>query len=70
MLRVLMSKMTDTAATPAAFQLTRLKGVDLFEVTIDQLQDHYEQGRFTCADYVDFCLERLRKVRASIGLSR
>lgn len=49
-------------AVPEVFRLPELKSLDLFEVTVDTLQDHMTKGRITSVDYVAFCLERIRIV--------
>lgn len=53
----------ELADVPHIFRLPKLNGLDLFEVTVDQLQDHYRKGRLTSTGYVRFCLERIRAVR-------
>jgi hypothetical protein len=38
------------------------ESIDLFEISIDELQAHYSGKRLTSAEYVAICLERIRKV--------
>jgi amidase len=44
------------------FLVNQLAGYDLFEVTIEQLQDHLAKGHFTSVDYVQYCLNRIRVI--------
>lgn len=48
---------------PEPFQLPKHNGLDLFEVTIDELQYHFSSGSLTILEYTKFCLEAIRKVR-------
>jgi amidase len=54
--------MAEPASTPTAFKMAKLNGVDLYEITINQIQNCFEHGQFTSADYVRYCLDRIRKV--------
>ena len=47
---------------PQIFHLPKLKGLDLFEITIDELQEHYENDSLTSVGYVQFCLDRIQKI--------
>jgi hypothetical protein len=47
---------------PAVFQLKPLNSIDLFEVSLTDLQGHLMNGSFTSVDYIRFCLERIRQV--------
>ena len=47
---------------PNPFRVQSLKGVELFEITVEILQRHLTEGHFSSADYVKFCLERIRCV--------
>ena len=47
---------------PALFHVKTLNSTDLFEVSIADLQQHHTSGTFTAADYVQFCLDRIRLV--------
>ena len=51
---------------PQQFQVQLLKGVDLFEMTIEELQRCLTDRRFTSVDFVKFCLERIHSVCAPI----
>ena len=44
------------------FCLEKLKGLDLYESSVGQLQQHLSNGHFTSVDHVKFCLERIRVV--------
>jgi amidase len=48
--------------TPSIFRLPKLKGLDLFEITIHELQEHFKNGSLTVVEYVSFCLERIQKI--------
>ena len=47
---------------PQVFRVEALKSLDLYEVTIDDLRQYLADGRLTSVDYVDFCLQRIRRV--------
>ena len=47
---------------PHLFYLEKLKGFDLYESSVGQIQQYLSQGHFTSIDYVKFCLERIRVV--------
>ncbi|KAL9044546.1 MAG: hypothetical protein Q9214_002324, partial [Letrouitia sp. 1 TL-2023] len=47
---------------PAPFHLKSLNSIDLYEVSIAELQQHYTSGTFTAIDYVQFCLDRIRVI--------
>lgn len=47
---------------PSVFELTNCSGLDLFEVTVDELQHHFTSGDLTSVQYTAFCLESIRKV--------
>lgn len=47
---------------PQLFCLERLKGLDLYESSVGQLQQYLSNGNFTSVDHVKFCLERIRVV--------
>ena len=50
------------ADIPAPFHLPKLKGYDLFEVTVDELQHLYSCGAFTSEEYTTSCLDRVQAV--------
>lgn len=50
-------------SVPEIFRLPFLKSLDMYEVTVEDLQNHMSQGKVTSLDYVTYCLERVRKVR-------
>lgn len=55
----------DSYRIPEVFRLERLKGHDLNEITIEQLQHLFSEpttDRLTSVEYVQYCLERIRKV--------
>ena len=47
---------------PHLFQLKQLKGIDLYESSVGQIQQYLSHGHFTSVDHVKFCLERVRSV--------
>ena len=47
---------------PNLFCLEKLKGFDMYESSVGQIQQYFSQGHFTAVDYVKFCLERIRVV--------
>ena len=47
---------------PNLFCLEKLKGLDLYESSVEQIQQCLSQGHFTSVDYIKFCLERIRVV--------
>ena len=47
---------------PHLFRLEELKGIDLYERPVDEIQQYLSQGLFTSVDYVKFCLERIHIV--------
>lgn len=47
---------------PEVFELPKCNGLDLFEVTVDELQHHFSSGTLTSVQYTKFCLENIRKV--------
>ena len=54
---------------PYIFQVQPLKGVDLFEMTIEELQRCLTDRHFTSVDFVKFCLQRIHSVRAPLLMS-
>ena len=59
----------DSDTIPAVFRLERLKGHDLNEITIEQLQRLFSKAstdRLTSVEYVRYCLDRIRKVRTPL----
>ena len=46
----------------AEFHLPRLKGHNLFEITVDEVQHLYSSGAFTSEEYTKFCLDRVQAV--------
>ena len=54
---------------PPPFRLEHLNSVDLYEITIPEIQQHYKLGTFTAAEYVQYCLERIRLVSVPIDIS-
>lgn len=53
---------TQPSSIPSPFHLPHLKGHDLFEVSIDELQSHFSSGDFTSEEYAQFCLDRIQAV--------
>ena len=48
------------------FKLPKLHDIDLFEVSVDELQHHFSSGSFTSQEYISFCLEQIRRVSRSL----
>jgi amidase len=48
------------------FRVDSLAGHELFEVTIQQLQDHFKKGHFTSVEYVNYCLSQIRALDSYI----
>lgn len=48
---------------PDVFQLPAFRGIDLFEISIDELQHHFSSGSLTSWEYTRICLKRIQKVR-------
>lgn len=56
---------------PSVFHMEMLNSVDLFEMSIAELQSHLSRGRsFTSEDYVNFCFERIRRVGVETAVNR
>ena len=49
---------------PQIFRVQLLKGVDIFEMTIEELQRCLTDRHFTSVEFIKFCLERIHSVRA------
>ena len=49
-------------SVPAVFGLEELNGLNLYEITVAMLQGYLSDGQFTSLEYVQFCLERIRRV--------
>jgi len=63
---VTMTKGSDTI--PEVFHLGQLKGHDVNEITVEQLQHLLSEAsteRLTSVQYVKFCLDRIRTVHFS-----
>lgn len=70
----LSSKVNDSARTaaqvhdlsqqniPHLFRLEELKGLDLYESSVEEIQQRLSEGHFTSVDYVEFCLQRIHNV--------
>ena len=55
---------TSQQHVPNNFRVQLLNGVDLFEMTIEELQRCLTDLRFTSVECVKFCLQRIHSVRA------
>jgi amidase len=51
---------------PDVFQLPAFRGIDLFEISIDELQHLFSSGSLTSWEYTRVCLKRIQKVRRRI----
>ena len=60
-----MTKSTSQQKVPKVFQMPPLGSLDLYEVTIKDLQQYMSSGQLSSHDYVTYCLERIRVVRLS-----
>lgn len=49
-------------SVPQIFHIPKLKGHDMFEITVDELQNFYSTEAFTSEEYVQFCLDRIQAV--------
>ena len=47
---------------PRLFRLEELKGLNLYESSVEEVQQCLLEGHFTSVDYVDFCLRRIHIV--------
>ena len=47
---------------PHLFRLEELKGLDLYESSVEEIQQWLSEGHFTSVDYVEFCLQRIHNV--------
>jgi len=59
---LLKSGLSQQHNVPEIFRLPALKSIDLYEVTVEDLQHHMSHGKLTAVDYVTYCLERIRVV--------
>ena len=50
-------------AVPGIFQLPLLQSLDLYEVTVRELQQHFANDDLTSVEYVEYCLQRIQNVR-------
>ena len=50
---------------PPPFRLPLCHGIDLREITLDELQRYYEEEKLDAVTYVKLCLENIRRVRHS-----
>ena len=47
---------------PHLFRLHELKNLDLYESSVEEIQQHLSENRFTSVNYVSFCLQRIHDV--------
>lgn len=47
---------------PYLFRLEELKGLDLYESSVEEIQQSLSEGQFTSVDYVQLCLRRIHIV--------
>jgi amidase len=50
---------------PEIFRLPLCNGLDVHEISVDELQHHYATGALSSQEYVSFCLDRIQKVTTS-----
>ena len=48
---------------PDVFRMPLLGSLDLYEVTVKDLQQYMSKAELSSQDYVSYCLERIRSVR-------
>lgn len=47
---------------PPRFRLKQLGSLQVFEITVQQLQSYFAHGQITSVDYVKYCIERIETV--------
>ena len=47
---------------PHLLRLEQLKGLDLYESSVEEIQQLLSEGHFTSVDYVEFCFRRIHSV--------
>ncbi len=47
---------------PEKFQVKTLNGINIFEITIAQLAQCFTQQDFSCVEYTEFCIERIKTI--------
>ena len=45
---------------PSIFELPKLNGHDMFEISVDEIQHLYSSNAFTAVEYTQFCLDRIQ----------
>ena len=48
-------------SVPHIFRTEILKGFDLYESSVEEIQRRFSEGCFTSVDYVQFCLRRIHQ---------
>lgn len=59
---------TSQRNVPRDFRLPLLNDLDIYEITIDELQCYLSDKSFTSVDLVHFCLQRIHSVGAPLRL--
>lgn len=54
---------------PSAFRVETYNGLDLYEISVDELQHLLSIGALTSVEYTQFCLDRIQKVSHSLFFS-
>lgn len=49
-------------AVPHLFRLEEFKGINIYECSVEEIQQWLSEGHFTSVDFVEFCLGRIHKV--------
>lgn len=49
-------------AMPPVFHLTKLKGHNLYEASVEEIQHLFSTNSFTAVEYTQFCLDRIQAV--------
>ncbi|KAK6431605.1 hypothetical protein LTR95_012236 [Oleoguttula sp. CCFEE 5521] len=57
---VLLPARSGQASMPSVFKVPRLKGHDMYEITVSELQQHFSSGDITSKDYTQYCLNRIQ----------
>ena len=61
---VILSDTMDSSQSdmPEIFRTPIFNNLNLHEISVDELQHHYDYGVLSAYDYVKFCLDRIQKV--------
>lgn len=65
--RILGRARPSQAEVPEDFRVGTLNGVNIYEITIGETQQHLRNHLFTSVDLVNFCLQRVQCVRSTVS---